>query len=280
MAVEAKRGCGYRKVGGLYLVDDGAGSSCCKMPIALDICPCCGGGIKQTRGWTWVDAAKLFPPTACANGVMSSILCPAATPAVLGRVGLIWIGESFYPRPVDFLNEAGSQGISRRLSAVPRDYKAGETWVLFAHPKAIQKPRAIRELVDGDALELKGFAVTTADGEAIDGESFATRAEAETRAATLDLQEPLYGPGIIRIARPRGFEKIVKQSDYDAAIAQRAEWTKLVDAGEKAGDPKRFALADKLATDEKRGVTWVPVPDDDSDHQGTVYDKQTDPELA
>jgi len=203
---------------------------------------------------------------------MSSILCPAATPATLGRVGLIWIGESFYPRPVDFLNEAGSQGISRRLSAVPRDYKAGETWVLFAHPKAIEKPRTVECGDDGQWL-VKEL------GEAIE-QTFATREIAEQYAATVDLQEPLYGPGIIRIARPRGFEKIVKQSDYDAMRQQWDEWRKLVDSGEKIGDPKRFALLDKQVADEKRGVTWVPVPDDDPDHQGTVYDKQTDPELA
>jgi hypothetical protein len=55
MAIEAKRGCGYRKVGGTYLVSGGLGMPCCKMPILLKTCPCCGHGVKQSRGWTWID---------------------------------------------------------------------------------------------------------------------------------------------------------------------------------------------------------------------------------
>jgi hypothetical protein len=156
MAVEAKRGCGYRKVGGLYLMDDGGGSPCCKMPIPLTVCPCCGGGIKQARGWTWVDAGKLFPDTRCAAGPMASVTCPAANPATMGKCGLIWIGESFYKRPVDFLNEAARMGISRRLPAIPRQFVAGETWVFFAHSKAIARPRMIEEKdVDGVTTRLR-----------------------------------------------------------------------------------------------------------------------------
>src|SRR5207302_7622776 len=55
VAVEAKRGCGYRKIGGLYFVGGGRGVACDRLPIPLDICPTCGHGIKQTRGFTWVD---------------------------------------------------------------------------------------------------------------------------------------------------------------------------------------------------------------------------------
>ena len=54
MAVEARRGCGYRKVGGLYLMGGTGGMPCCKMPIPLHVCPTCHGGIKQTRGWSWI----------------------------------------------------------------------------------------------------------------------------------------------------------------------------------------------------------------------------------
>lgn len=35
MAVEARRGCGYRKAGGLYLVASGMGSPCHRLPIPL-----------------------------------------------------------------------------------------------------------------------------------------------------------------------------------------------------------------------------------------------------
>ena len=55
--------------------------------------------------------------------------------AGLGPVGLIWVGEKFYPTPRAFLAEAKRMGISRRISAVPKGFMVGETWVLFAHRK-------------------------------------------------------------------------------------------------------------------------------------------------
>lgn len=270
MAVESKRGCGYRKVGGLYLVDDGAGQPCCKLPLELSICPCCGNGIKQTRGWTWIDAAKMFAGgERCQADILSRVACPAANPAVMGRVGLLWIGEKFYPRPVDFLNEAAAQGISRRLSAVPREFKAGETWVLFAHPKAIQKPRTVAN--EGD-----GWVIKRADGETEedlcwhDSDPEAQRL-AEEKAAALDLSDPIYVPGVIRIARPKGFEKIVTESQAAAVLADRASWEANDDPDRDEDD--KSALLKQFEADAKRGIKWVAVPDNDPDHQGTVYDK-------
>jgi hypothetical protein len=270
MAVEAKRGCGYRKVGGLYLVDEGSGMPCCKMPLALNVCPCCGGGIKQARGWTWIDAGKMFGGAKCEAALP---ICPAARPELMGRVGLIWIGESFYPRPVDFLNEAATMGISRRMSAVPREYKAGETWVMFAHPKAIMKPRLVEEL--HVEQEFVGWVITTHDGERVKGEEpFPVHVDALSRALELDAREPLYGPGIIRIARPKGFEKIVRQSDYDAIIREQAAGKPPIGEVDD-GKEWRSASLIQFERDASRGVTWVPVPDDDPDHQGTVYDSDS-----
>ena len=60
MAIEQKRGCGYRKVGGLYMVGGGIGVPCDRLPYELTVCPCCSQGVKQSRGWTWIDVAKFF----------------------------------------------------------------------------------------------------------------------------------------------------------------------------------------------------------------------------
>lgn len=133
MAIEPRRGCGYRKVGGLYLVSEGPGLPCCRLPLRLSICPCCGAGIKQTRGWTWINPTLLlgesYRPECNA--------CPAGNPATMGaRAGLLWIGVQFYPTVAHFEAEARTMGISRRISAIPRGLKVGETWVLLAHPKA------------------------------------------------------------------------------------------------------------------------------------------------
>ncbi len=62
---ESKRGCGYRKQGGLYLMAGGPSAECGKLPLELTVCPCCGAGIKPARGWTWVNAEALFASKQC-----------------------------------------------------------------------------------------------------------------------------------------------------------------------------------------------------------------------
>lgn len=201
MAVEAKRGCGYRKVGGLYVVGPSSGDSCCKLPIPLHICPTCAQGVKQSRGWSWIDP-RPWLRAAC---VVNKSFCPAADPALLGqRVGLLWIGRAFYPTTGAFMHEAATHGVSRRISGVPRGFKLGEHWVFLAHPEAVWI-------------------------------------------------EEHKGPGIFSIFRPTAFEKIVTET--------------------QARD------VDFMADLSRRGITAVAVPDDDKDHQGTVYDEADDPEL-
>ena len=133
MAVEAKRGCGYRKVGGLYLISLGGGRACGKMPIRAEVCPTCDQGIKQRRGSGWIDPVPLFGERKCHGGDCST--CPMGDHTdQLGPVGIIWIGAKYYT-PESFLAEAARMGISRRVGAVPKGLHLGETWVLLAHPK-------------------------------------------------------------------------------------------------------------------------------------------------
>lgn len=217
MAVEAKRGCGYRKVGGLYLVGEFGGAPCCRMPILLNVCPCCGAGIKQSRGWQWIDP-RPFLVGECTNALQAvQLACPAADPGAFGeRVGLVWIGEKFYPTVAHFAAEARRLGVSRRVAALPRGFKLGESWVWLAHPKACR----------------------TDEGEK---------------------------PGVFYVWKPKAIEKIVLQSEYDQALrAARGE--------AQPGSPEAEALA-RFDKDAKAGVKWVPVPDGDRDHQGSVYDK-------
>jgi len=136
---EGKRGCGYRKSGGLYLIGGVLAAPCAKLPIELTVCPVCRAGVKQTRGFTWIRPRELFadidgtlPP--CRLG--DCVSC-AVGPNAPERGGLLWIGKGFYKTPADFAAEAGRVGISRRLSGLPRDLVLGETWVYLAHPEAI-----------------------------------------------------------------------------------------------------------------------------------------------
>jgi hypothetical protein len=136
--IEGKRGCGYRKPGGIYLVGPPTGQSCCKLPLPLTVCPCCGAGIKPSRGWTWVDCEKLFGDEPCVSPLQADLChCPLYIPSQLGMARLLWIGEKFYKTPDDFLQEANAMGISRRISTVPKGFEPGKTWVLLAHRKGV-----------------------------------------------------------------------------------------------------------------------------------------------
>jgi hypothetical protein len=180
MAVEARRGCGYRKVGGLYLVSEPGGVPCDRLPFALTVCPVCSCGIKQTRGFTWVNPAALFGGSHkdCADDIRHR--CPVCSGSV-ERGGLIWIGEKFYKTPAEFERESTALGVSRRISTLPRGFKIGETWVLLAHPRAIKTPIA------GDAV-------------------------VESVAELVASMEQKYTPGIFQVWKPQRLEKILPES--------------------------------------------------------------------
>lgn len=138
---EQRRGCGYRKLGGLYMVADGGAFGCGRFPIPLTICPCCSGGIKQTRSFTWINPSVLLKDQPCKGSVQRSCtFCPMGQLLEVERAGLLWIGTAFYPTPEAFALEAEKMGVCRRISTVPKDFKIGEHWVFMAHPKAIAGP--------------------------------------------------------------------------------------------------------------------------------------------
>ena len=191
MAVEAKRGCGYRKVGGLYLVCDGPGRPCDRLPYPLTICPACGHGIKQTRGWTWLAVEKFFE---LHKGCADEWPCPfCMAPQELGRAGLIWVGERFYKTPAEFQAEASTLGISRRITAIPRGFELGKTWVMLAHPKAVPGSHA-------DEETLAGYGDAVAEGRLTEQEA-------------IDIcTKPVMTPGIFLVFKPSRIEQIVTES--------------------------------------------------------------------
>ena len=132
---EQKRGCGWRKISGLYLVGDFAHVPCDKLPIPLAVCPCCGNGIKANRGWTKINPIKLFGSHRyCADKFKPCFVCD---PQSFGEVGyLLRIGEKFYPKVEDFISEGIRMGISRRIAQIPRDFILGKTVVYLAHINA------------------------------------------------------------------------------------------------------------------------------------------------
>lgn len=186
---ESERGCGYRKVGGLYLMADAPNAACGKMPLRLDVCPTCSAGIKPSRSWTWVEADALFGDVTCTLTSAECMGCPLNT--FLGRAGLLWIGEKFYPRPDDFLREAARQGVSRRIPAVPKGFELGKTYVLLAHRKTIpEKCRACAGL----PFSYAQLCETCKGGGSV------------------------FTPGIFQVFRPSRLEKVVTGEEPDEEI--------------------------------------------------------------
>jgi hypothetical protein len=186
MAVELRRACGYRKVGGLYLVAPGSGQQCDRLPLILGICPCCGAGIKQSRGWTWISVPHLLGGEDKGRhfGCRDESWCPLCMePEAIGKAGLLWVGEKFYGTVGAFCREADELGISKRISAVPQGFKLSETWILLAHPKA-----AVCPVCQGDCFE----AVEQKTCEQCEGQGEVA--------------------GVFRVFRPTAIEKIVTES--------------------------------------------------------------------
>lgn len=204
--IEGKRGCGYRKPGGIYLVGPPTGQSCCKLPFPLTVCPTCGHGIHPARGWTWVNAGKLFGEQFCTQishlhlQTWPPTGCSLAFPEQLGRAGLLWIGEKFYPTPGGFLQEARAMGISRRIPAVPKGFEPGKTWVLLAHRKGVVK---IPPLFPGDnrAYDIKA-------------NQYLSPGEPTQH------YNPEYTPAIFSVFRPSAIEYVIKGDETQDDLEQ------------------------------------------------------------
>lgn len=183
MTVEAVRGCGYRKVHGLYLCGEGVAMSCDRLPYELKVCPVCGSGIKFSRGFTWLDwymyagdhegcseklpTERIETTIGPAWKMPIANSCPVCWPNVHPQpYGLLWVGEAFYT-PDEFIAEALTLGVSKRIAAVPKNLKLGETWILFAHKKLIEDstedPWTLEEDEEGKPGIFYAFRPTSVD---------------------------------------------------------------------------------------------------------------------
>jgi hypothetical protein len=229
MAIEAERGCGFRKVGGIYLVAGAMGAPCDRLPFPLPVCPICGQGVKVGRGYTEINPLALFgthddvqmidaatpvgrsiagysetdtvPPGTTVGRVLKDNCrdiirpCPVCDPTD-DPAYILLVGEKFYT-PESFTREAATQGISKRVGFIPKGFKVGQTVIYLAHHKACAPPEPE-----------KGKQYT----------------------------------GIFSSFRPQRIEKLIWQSQ---------------------------ATPEVLARLEKQGITPVVVPDGDEDHRQT-----------
>lgn len=229
MAIEAKRGCGYRKLNALYLVGGFMWKACDRLPLALDTCPTCGSGIKFSRGMAMINPYKYWgmhqimntvDPCSCRVGgdpdhVDNScfVCCPPDDHAFV-----MFVGEKFYS-PESFIREAHSMGISKRIPhrALPKELIIGKSVIYLAHKKAVPSNDYVEPPLS-----------TTV--KALDIYSLVEQAN----------PKPALVPGVICAFVPRAVEILVKESELT--------------------DEYQAKLS-------KKGITPIPVPDGDPDHK-------------
>ncbi len=148
-AVEAKRKCGFRQLDGKYLVGTGLQVFCDRLPIPVpDVCPTCDEGLRHTRAPRKINALKLWGEHLyCSEersrmdplGLLGALVppCYVCHPSE-NTAYLMGVGENHYPTPKDFIDEAITLGVSKRIPAVPKDIELGKTVVFLTHKKALQ----------------------------------------------------------------------------------------------------------------------------------------------
>lgn len=226
MAVEAKRGCGFRRVGGLYIVGQFISVPCDRLPLPLHACPVCGAGIHFARAMTEINPLELFgkhdrvsanlntetlPAVKCKDKKRPCFVCdPTSNPAFL-----MMVGEKHYPTPELFMEEARTMGVSKRIPFKPRKMILGETVLYLAHNKAcVVLAPAAQEALD-ELSHSMGHQVKLVE----DGNKHCL--------------------GIFSAFIPQKLERICWQSEY---------------------------TEENIKKNADQGVELVPVPDGDKDH--------------
>lgn len=147
---EQERGCGWRVVGGIYLVCDGAGDSCDALPLELKTCPCCDFEVKNSRSMQAVHMgylAGLVRGHVCGEKFEGCPICEGTDIYDMVKFDkklVEFMGvESFYLMnvskdlytPESFMDEAVAMGISKRISpnSLPKKFKVGRDWVFLLH---------------------------------------------------------------------------------------------------------------------------------------------------
>jgi hypothetical protein len=205
--VECERRCGWRKIGGLYLVGGYSAIGCDRIPFPLPVCPVCHSGIKTGRGMTSINPALLFGTHKnCIDKTRPCWLCqPSEDTAFLMRVS-----EKFYPTPEAFLEEGLNQGFSKRIAQIPRHFILGKTVIYLAH---------INACVVKDTPELqKSFD----DVEPSKRKLKATR-DPKLNPRLIEAEKVKRVMGIFTAFVPQRIEKIYWQNDLDKMSEEEKE---------------------------------------------------------
>lgn len=148
---EHERGCGWRKIGGVYLVGEGVSACCDGLPVDLGPCDDCGFEIYQARSIVPHHAGFLHSKlkTHECKDDFNCPLCFYGKPwgdlkAEAFAKGekfngpkefyLMWVSQDLYT-PEEFISEASALGVSKRIAAnsLPSNFVIGKDWIFLAH---------------------------------------------------------------------------------------------------------------------------------------------------
>jgi len=161
---EQKRGCGFRKIGGLYLVcDPGFALDCDGLPLELEPCGCCGFVPPFSRNLQKIQMLYILQAEKAKHGATKpsdfnkKCQCPPQCPLCYPELqeheslGLMFVGKQSYT-PGSFIKEAFQMGVSKRIPDIPSWLKLNETWILLAHQKV---PNVSLEELKSNGLHTK-----------------------------------------------------------------------------------------------------------------------------
>lgn len=244
MAVERKRGCGYRHVHGIYLVGGLFTIPCDRLPFPIRPCPVCGSGPHFTRGLAEIDPLAMFgthdvpvkvfagepgleaeiKKVNCYDKFRPCIMCDPSHDLAY----ILGVGEQFYPTPKHFMEEARVQGVSKRIAQVPKHLVPGKTVIYLAHRKACMVDAPLPVAQAEVILEQKSK---------------------PAQPRLIETPEQVYKLGIFSAFVPQRVEQLFWKSELDKKLRERCK---------------------------KRGVVPVAIPDGDLDHMPTKRGKATD----
>ena len=231
--LEPRRGCGYRKVGKLYIRGIGAFKECHRLPIPLTVCPVCGEGIKFTRGWVRLNPRKLFGE--CKE---ETLRCPICGEVMVDAgknkskvfEDILWIHWVCEDCKVGY---ASKQRVCTCDEHCPICNPPEKAFMLWVGEKFYPTPHDFT--IEAERLGISK-AVPSIPKDFELGETIVYLAHRKAVNLYVESKNTLVGyeikkhAGIFMSFRPTHFEILVKESDYNA---NKEEYDKLEEKGIK-----------------------------------------------
>lgn len=144
--MEEKRGCGWRKIGGAYLVGEGLAETCDALPLDLEPCGECGYTVPFSRGIQEIHSGYLTSKVEKAHEKQGGLCrdsfpCPICGSGLPRKIFLMFVSQEYYTLE-SFISEARKLGVSKRIApqCIPKNFLLGRDWIFLAHKRVLFRP--------------------------------------------------------------------------------------------------------------------------------------------